>query len=109
MLADEGSLPKDIAAQMNLDLDGETLYFDGGAYDLAWLNQLYGAAGMTPSFVLGDFNTLLALAGVTDDSRRVQSEMMARADIEDLQLHRATHDVKFLQRWFVRARGGMRS
>lgn len=108
MLEDDGILPKSIATEMNHDLAGETLYFDGGAYDMAWLNKLYSVAGMAPSFAFGVFNTLLALVGVNDGNRRLQSEAMARADIGDLKLHRAAHDVRFLQRWYIRARGGLR-
>ena len=108
MLQTEGVSAGDVATLMNRDLSGETLYFDGGDYDRRWLSQLFEAAGVQPTFQFGDFDLLLALAGVEDESHRQQSEMRARADIGDLKLHRAAHDVKFLQRWYIRARGGMR-
>lgn len=108
MLQTEGVSARDVATLMNQDLSGETVYFDGGDYDRRWLNQLFDVAGIQPNFRFGDFSTLLALAGVRDGRRRLESEMRARADIGDLKLHRAAHDVKFLQRWYIRARGGMR-
>lgn len=108
MIQQQGITAAEVAVLMNTDMDGRVLYFDGGDYDRRWLTQLFEAAGVQPNFEFGDFNTLLALAGVRDGSRRLESEMRARADIGDLKLHRAAHDVKFLQRWYIRARGGMR-
>ena len=108
MIQQQGVAAVDVAALMNADLHGEVLHFDGGDYDRRWLSQLFDAAGVQPTFGFGDFNTLLALAGVRDGGRRLESEMRARTDIGDLKLHRAAHDVKFLQRWYIRARGGMR-
>lgn len=108
MLRKDGVPAHDIAVEMNRDLAGETLFFDGGVYDLAWLNQLYHAAGVKPTFKFGEFETLLSCAGVVDSSRRVASERLARRDMGDLPLHRAANDVRLLQRWYIRARGGMR-
>lgn len=95
---------------MNADLAGELLYFDGGDYDRFWLRRLYQAAKIEPSFKFMDFDTLLAAAGVIDGNRRVTSEAWALRDIAALGLprHRAANDVKFLQRWYIRARGGVR-
>lgn len=104
----EGLPATEVALEMNRELDGETLYFDGGDYDRCWLGQLYMAAGLRPTFRFGNFDTLLAAAGVLDSTRRDAAEALARGDLGDLPLHRAAHDVKFLQRWYIRARGGMR-
>lgn len=108
MLEHEGVLPAMIAIKMNSDLKGQTLYFDGGVYDLKWLTQLYEAAGIPPTFGFGHFETLLAAVGVMDSSRGAAAEALARQDMSDLKLHRAANDVRFLQRWYIRARGGMR-
>ncbi|HEY1772692.1 MAG TPA: hypothetical protein VGH91_05820 [Gammaproteobacteria bacterium] len=108
MLRTDGVASSDIAKEINRDLAGETLYFDGSDFDLNWLNKLFDAAKAQPTFRFGDFNALLAEAGVRDGSRRLASGIRAREDIGDLPLHRAAHDVQFLQRWYIRARGGMR-
>lgn len=108
LLDSEGVAPAEVASAMNQDLVGETLYFDGGMYDLTWLEQLYQAARTEPTFKFGEFETLLASAGVVDSSRRDAAEALARQDLGELPLHRAANDVKFLQRWYLRARGGMR-
>lgn len=107
-LCAEGLPATVVAEEMNRDLEGEILYFDGGAYDRCWLGQLYKAANQQPTFKFGDFDTLLAAAGVVDSTRRDAAEALARGDLGNLPLHRAAHDVKFLQRWYIRARGGMR-
>lgn len=107
-LSAEGLPAIEVAEEMNRDLDGETLYFDGGDYDRCWLGQLYMAAGLRPTFRFGNFDTLLAAAGVVESTKRDAAEALARQDLGDLPLHQAAHDVKLLQRWFVRARGGMR-
>lgn len=108
MLQTEGASAVDVTTTMNRELSGETVYFDGGDYDRRWLSQLFDAVGVQPTFQFGDFELLLALAGVRDERHWLESEMRARVDIGDLKLHRAAHDVKFLQRWYVRARGGRR-
>lgn len=108
MLEQEGVLPAMIAIKMNSDLKGQTLYFDGGVYDLKWLTQLYEAAGIPPTFGFGHFETLLAAVGVVESSQRAAAETLARQDMGDLKLHRAANDVRFLQRWYIRARGGVR-
>lgn len=108
MLRAEGFLVADVALEMNRDLSGETVYFDGGDYDHCWLGQVFKAARIDRSFKFGDFETLLATVGIVDSSRRAAAEALARQDMGDLPLHRAANDVKFLQRWYIRARGGMR-
>lgn len=108
MLENEGIAPVMIAAKMNSDLRGLTLYFDGSDYDLKWLTLLYEAAGIPPTFNFGHFETLLAAAGVEDASRQIAAENLARRDVGDLQLHRAANEVRLLQRWYIRTRVGMR-
>ena len=107
-LREKGKSPAEITDQMNHDLDRETLYFDGGDYDKRWLSRLFQAASMRPTFMFGDFDMLLARILIIDENRREAAEARARADIGDLPLHRAANDVKFLQRWYINARRGMR-
>lgn len=104
MISKDGLPAAVVAAEMNRDLAGATVYFDGEDYDRYWLTQLFDAAGLTPAFRFGDFNGLLYDIGVRDGYRRVVSEARARADIGNLPLHRAANDVRFLQRWYIRAR-----
>lgn len=48
-----------IAARLNAQLAGQTVYVDGGACDQVWCRQLFTAAAVTPQFVLGDYWELL--------------------------------------------------
>lgn len=106
MLRAEELPAADMAEKLNQDLAGEKVYFDGGGYDQYWLGRFYQAAGMKPSFKFRDFDRLLAIVGVRDTGRQEAAEALAIRDLGDLQRHRAANDVKFLQRWYIRARGG---
>ena len=105
----EGLPAAEVAEQLNRVLAGEKVYFDGGGYDQHWLGRLFQVAGMKPSFNFRDFDSLLALAGVRNTSRQEAAAARAYQDIGDLPRHRAANDVKFLQRWYIHARGGMRN
>jgi len=48
-----------IAARMNVQLAGRTVYADGGAYDQVWCGQLFAAAGLEMAFRIGDYWELL--------------------------------------------------
>lgn len=111
MLLEQGLPALEVAKKMNEELAGEQLYFDGGHHDLFWLTILFRAADMQPSFGFRDFDTLLAAAGAIDGNKRVTAEAWAERDFAELglQRHRAANDVKFLQRWYIRARGGVRT
>jgi hypothetical protein len=91
----------EIATELNQRLGGLTLYCDGWAHDYAWLNMLYDAADLTPSFKLDNLRALLsdteaAYWGIL--KQQVASEMR-------LQRHRASADAKLLQRTLMRLRG----
>lgn len=107
-LAAEGRPAKEICEWMNAELDGENLYFDGEDYDRLWLTMLFEAGGVKPTFVFRDFNILLFRLQIFSANRLVAVQAIARADIRDLPKHRAAHDVKYLQRCYLRARGGLR-
>lgn len=108
MLRAQGLPAAEVAERLNRDLAGEKVYFDGGGYDQHWLNRIFQAAGMKPAFRFRDFDRLLALVGVRNTDRQEAAAARARQDVGDLPQHRAANDVKFLQRWYIRARGGMR-
>lgn len=48
-----------VAARMNEQLAGRTVYADGGACDRLWWRQLFAAAGIEPRFTLEDYWELL--------------------------------------------------
>ena len=48
-----------IAARMNVQLAGQTVYVDGGACDQVWCRQLFAAAGIAQQFTIGDYLDLL--------------------------------------------------
>jgi hypothetical protein len=92
-----------IAARMNEQLAGQTVYADGGACDRQWCAQLFSAAGIAPCFGMGDYWDLLL--GVLPPSqtrrpgwqyalqdaawRRMQQQHGGRR-------HRADTDVRYL-------------
>lgn len=104
----EGLPPSEVVADMNADLAGEVLYFDGGAFDRFWFSMLFEAAGARPAFKLGDFNTLLASVGPADGSFRAVALARALQDMGGLELHRAGNDVWLMLRFYTRVKDGMR-
>ena len=90
----------EVAHQLNERLRGRTLYCDGWAHDYVWLNVLYDAAGLTPSFRLENLRKLLSeqeAAFWTIVKGQITTEMR-------LPRHRASSDAKVLQRTLVRLR-----
>jgi len=90
----------EVATQLNQRLAGLTIYCDGWAHDYAWLNVLFEAAGLTPSFKLDNLRALLteqeaAFWGVV--KKQITTEMR-------LPRHRASSDAKILQRTLMRLR-----
>ncbi|HEY9199877.1 MAG TPA: hypothetical protein VIR60_10960 [Gammaproteobacteria bacterium] len=59
ILRDQGKPADWIAARMNDQLAGQTVYVDGGACDQVWCRQLFAAAGMSQRFEIGDYWELL--------------------------------------------------
>jgi len=90
----------EVATQLNERLQGLTMYCDGWAHDYTWLNVLFEAAGLTPSFRLDNLRALLteqeaAFWGVV--KKQVATEMR-------LPRHRASSDAKILQHTLMRLR-----
>lgn len=54
-LHEHGKEARWIAARMNDQLAGQTVYVDGGACDLLWCRQLFAAADMAMQFAVGDY------------------------------------------------------
>ena len=97
---DHGRDVAEVAAQLNARLRGLTLYCDGWAHDYVWLNVLFDAAGLTPSFKLDNLRVLL-----TDREAAFWSVVKQQVTTElRLQRHRASSDAKALQQTLVRLR-----
>ena len=91
---------REVAEVLNERLRGLTLYCDGWAHDYVWLNVLFEAAEMTPSFRLDNLRGLLTereAAHWEVVKKQVTTEMR-------LQRHRASSDAKILQRTLIRLR-----
>jgi len=91
---------REVAELLNERLRGLTLYCDGWAHDYVWLNVLFEAADLTPSFRLDNLRGLLTereAAHWEVVKKQVTTEMR-------LQRHRASSDAKILQRTLIRLR-----
>ncbi len=91
---------EEVARQLNERLCGRTVYCDGWAHDYVWLNVLYDAAGLTPSFRLENLRKLLSeqeAAFWTIVKGQIATEMR-------LPRHRASSDARVLQRTLMRLR-----
>jgi hypothetical protein len=92
-LLKHGRPAPEVAAMLNHDLAGLTVYCDGWAHDYAWLAALFEAAECAPHFRLESVAALLdevrlnALAGALQQARRALG--LAR--------HRASNDARALQ------------
>jgi hypothetical protein len=95
-----GREAREVARLLNERLRGLTLYCDGWAHDYVWLNVLFEAADMRPSFKLDNLRRLLTEREATDwagAKQEVANEM-------GLRRHRASSDAKLLQGTLVRLR-----
>jgi len=83
----------EVAARLNDDLCGLTVYCDGWAHDYAWLAALFEEAGRTPHF------TLASAAQWLDDGRLGGLQEASRHALAELGLarHRASNDARALQ------------
>ncbi len=92
-LMTHGRAPREVAAELNADLVGQTVYCDGWAHDYTWLATLFEEAGNQPAFRLESVNALL---GEEPLSRLDQARRAALASM-GLQRHRASNDARALQ------------
>lgn len=98
----------EICAQMNADLSGQLLHFDGDLLDRNWLNQLFDAAEMQPTFQFADFYALLASLGTVTPARRQQVVEPVERELFSQPAHRAYRDTLRLQRWYLHAAHGVK-
>jgi hypothetical protein len=92
----------EVAAALNADLQGLTVYCDGWAHDYTWLGALFDAADSAPSFKLESVHALLQgpeLALL--DQAREEAHALLR-----LRRHRASSDARALQMALLRVMAG---
>jgi len=100
LLTERGLPVEEVAARLNADLRGLTVYSDGWANDYSWLGALYDEAEMSPSFRLENLRMLLTEAEA-DQWHMVKAEVSAE---RGAQRHRASSDARLLQLTFQRLR-----
>jgi hypothetical protein len=84
---------REVAARLNQDLHGRTVYCDGWARDYAWLGTLFDAADSAPSFKLESVRALLR-----DDALMRLDPALHEAHAQlRLRRHRASSDARALQ------------
>ena len=91
---------REVARLLNDRLHGLTLYCDGWAHDYVWLNVLFEAVNMRPSFKLDNLRGLLT-EREADDWAGVKQQIAAEMG---LRRHRASSDAKVLQHTLMRLR-----
>ncbi|MFG6433745.1 hypothetical protein [Roseateles sp. LYH14W] len=82
-----------MAEQLNTRLRGQTVYCDGWGHDYTWLNRLYEAVALRPSFKLDDLRGLLS----EDEADRWKGVTEAVRARQQLTRHRASSDARVLQ------------
>lgn len=92
-LQEHGHCPADVCLRLNELLNARTLYSDAWVVDKAWLNKLYEAAQMQPSF------QLRAIENIQSECQhliwdRVRERMLKEVLFER---HRASADAHFIQ------------
>lgn len=91
---------REVATQLNERLRGLTIYCDGWAHDYVWLNVLFDAARLSPSFKLDNLRALL-----TEQEAAFWSVVKQQITTEmRLPRHRASSDAKILQHTLMRLR-----
>jgi hypothetical protein len=92
-LQSHGRAPAEVAAVLNQDLGGQTVYCDGWAHDYTWLAALFEEAGLAAAFRLESVHALLREEPLSrlDEARRGALATMG------LTRHRASNDARALQ------------
>ncbi|MFO1327560.1 MAG: hypothetical protein U1F56_09395 [Rubrivivax sp.] len=91
----------EVAARLNADLAGLTVYCDGWGHDYPWLGALFDEAELAPAFRLESVRSLL------DEALLAQLPQLQRDALAELGAprHRASNDARALQLAIGRARG----
>jgi DNA polymerase III epsilon subunit-like protein len=92
-LLDHGRKACEIAQLLNERLRGLVVYSDAWAHDYTWLNKLYEAADMHPSYRLENLRALLS----DDEASRWHDLKLSIAGKLPWARHRASNDARLLQ------------
>lgn len=97
ILSKHGISAKQMATELNQRLDGMTVYSDCWTVDKPWLDKLYQAAEMRPSFAFS------AIEMILDESQVEQWNGAHAVNIESHQgdRHRASADAEIIQRTWL--------
>jgi hypothetical protein len=98
LLLRHGRPAAEVAALLNDELAGSSVYCDNWAHDYAWLARLYDCADCSPSFRLRHLRELLSEAQAAQWDRACAE---ARAEL-GVDRHRASHDARILQHAWAR-------
>lgn len=93
LLLSRGRPARWMAEQLNTRLRGQTVFCDGWGHDFTWLNRLYDAVELRPSFRLDDLRKLLN----EDEAQRWKGVTEAVRARQQLTRHRASSDARVLQ------------
>lgn len=101
LLLRHGRPVREVAARLNEQLAGRTVYTEGWGNDYTWLSILYEVADRQPSYRLDNVQKLLTEAELARWDR-TKAELLAHADGAR---HRASADARLLQATVLRLRG----
>ena len=100
ILLAHGKPATEVAAALNRQLNGQTIYSDGWAHDYAWLNLLFDEAELAPSFRLENLRALLSETEA-DAWQVCKQSVLAELVVPR---HRASTDARVLQMTLQRLR-----
>jgi hypothetical protein len=98
VIQQRGRPPAEVAASLNQQLAGQTVYSDGWANDYSWLGVLFDAADMYPRFKL---QSLRALLNETQANQWHTVKAQVTSE-RGAQRHRASADARLLQLTYLR-------
>ncbi len=98
-----GRPARDVAAHLNTELQGLTLYSDGWAHDYTWLGVLFEAAGLSPHFRLDNLRAVLS-DDEADHWHDVKDQVTREQGLQGSPRHRASADARVLQLTLARLR-----
>jgi len=93
LLSVHGRPARWMAEQLNARLRGQVVFCDGWGHDYTWLNRLYEAVELRPSFKLDDLRKLLN----EDEAERWKGITESVRTRQQLTRHRASSDARVLQ------------
>ncbi len=99
-LLSRGHPVAEVAAGLNRQLRGRTVYTDGWSHDYTWLALLFDAAGLQPQFRLENLRALLR----DDQAERWHALKQQIAGEQGTTRHRASADARLLQQTLQRMR-----